>query len=233
MTPVTVVLPTWNGERFLAAQLDSILRDIPSHARLLVRDDGSTDHTTEIVREFASRDPRIELLPGGARLGVIRSVEALLAKVEGGAVFLSDQDDLWRPGKVARCLDALESADLVIHDASRIDADGKPLEGTLFQRRGSGGGMLANAWKNRFTGCCMAFSAELLKQALPFPAIPMHDQWLGLVALRHGRVAWLPEALVDYRVHGGNATATGSGRSKAGALKRILWRVQALQALMR
>lgn len=228
-----MILPTWNGERFLAAQLESILRDIPSDARLLVRDDGSTDHTAEIVSAFASRDSRIEVVPGGTRLGVIRSVEVLLARVDGGAVFLSDQDDLWREGKTVRCLEALESADLVVHDASRIDADGIRLDGTLFGRRNMGGGFFANAWKNSFTGCCMALRADLLKQALPFPAIPMHDQWLGLVALRHGRVAWLPEALVDYRVHSSNATATGGGGSKAGALKRILWRAQALQALVR
>jgi glycosyltransferase involved in cell wall biosynthesis len=233
MTSVTVVLPTWNGERFIAAQLDSILRELPSHGRVLVRDDGSVDRTTEIVHEIDSRDPRVELLPAGGRLGVIHSVEALLAKVERGVVFLSDQDDLWRPGKVARCLEALENADLVVHDAARIDADGNPLDGTLFQRRGFGGGVFANVWKNRFTGCCMAFRADLLPRALPFPAIPMHDQWLGLVALRHGRVAWLPETLADYRVHGGNATATGSGESKAGVMRRILWRAQILRALVR
>lgn len=230
---VTVLVPTWNGEAFLPAQMESILADAPPHALVLVRDDGSADATTEIVNAFAARDHRVRPVPGGERLGVIRSVERLLGEVRGGVVFLADQDDVWRQGKVARCLEALDDADLVVHDAARIDAEGNPLEDSLFERRGWGGGFLANAWKNRFTGCCMALRADLLRVALPFPAIPMHDQWLGLVALRHGRVAWLPERLVDYRVHGGNATATGSGRSKANALVRIVWRLQAMRAWTR
>lgn len=61
----------------------------------------------------------------------------------------------------------------------------------------------------------------------------MHDQWLGLVALRHGNVAWLDTTLLEYRVHAGNATATGGGRPPASPVRRLLWRLQALQALVR
>lgn len=234
MSRVVVLMPVWNGERFLESQVESILAELPANAELRIRDDGSVDRTTETVSSLAARDGRVRMLPGGERLGVVRSVERLLQGVDDGVVFLADQDDLWLPGKVERCLEALERADLLVHDASRIDAEGNPIDGTLFERRGSGGGFFANAWKNRFTGCCMAFRAELLRKALPFPtAIPMHDQWLGLVALRHGRVAWLPEPLVAYRVHGGNATATGGGRPPAGPAQRLLWRLRILQALAR
>ena len=234
MTRIAVLLPAWNGERFVADQIDSILADLPADGFLRVRDDRSDDRTAEIVSGFAARDPRVELVRGDERIGVVRSVEILLEGVEADAVFLADQDDLWRPGKTARCLEALATTDLVVHDASRIDAEGRPLEGTLFSRRGAGGGFLANVWRNRFTGCCMAFRSDLLRRALPFPErVPMHDQWLGLVALRRGRVAWIPDVLVDYRVHGGNATATGSGASKAGAWRRIRWRLQAVRSLMR
>lgn len=234
MRRVVVAMPTWNGARFLEGQVESILAELPADAQLRIRDDGSDDGTTEIVNTFAARDGRIAVVPGGDRLGVVHSVERLLQGIDGGIVFLADQDDLWREGKVARCLEALERADLVVHDASRIDGEGRALEGTLFERRGSGGGILANVWKNRFTGCCMAFRAELLRKALPFPAaIPMHDQWLGLVALRRGRLAWLPDRLVDYRVHGGNATATGGGYPAAGVARRLRWRLEALQALTR
>lgn len=234
MTRVAVLLPAWNGERFVEAQVASILADLPADALLRVRDDHGDDGTAEIVAGFAARDPRVELVRGGERVGVVRSVEILLEGVEADSVFLADQDDLWRPGKTARCLDALATADLVVHDAARIDAEGRSLDGTLFSRRGSGGGFIANVWRNRFTGCCMAFRSGLLRRALPFPErVPMHDQWLGLVALRTGRVAWIPDVLVDYRVHGSNATATGSGASRAGTWRRLRWRLQAARAWMR
>lgn len=231
---ITVVLPTWNGMPHLPAQVGSILRDLPADGVLKVRDDGSTDTTCAWLDEEARRDPRLQRIPSQGRVGVIRGVELLLAGLPHGVVFLADQDDLWHPGKISRCLEALATADLVVHDARRVDADGIPLGDTLFARRGLGGGVVANLWRNRFTGCCMAMRASLLATALPFPRhLPMHDQWLGLVALRHGRVAWLGEPLMDYRVHAGNATATGGGRPSAGPARRLLWRLQALQALSR
>lgn len=231
---ITVVLPTWNGMPHLPAQVGSILRELPADGVLKVRDDGSTDGTCGWLEEEARRDPRLQRIPSEGRVGVIRGVELLLAGLPNGVVFLADQDDLWHPGKISRCLEALATADLVVHDARRVDADGIPLGDTLFVRRGLGGGLVANLWRNRFTGCCMAMRSTLLDAALPFPRhLPMHDQWLGLVALRHGRVAWLDESLMDYRVHAGNATATGGGRPAASPARRLLWRLQALQALCR
>lgn len=231
---ITVVLPTWNGMPHLPSQVHSILGVLPDSGVLKVRDDGSTDGTRSWLEDLALREPRVRTILSQERVGVVRSVERLLADVPEGVVFLADQDDVWHPEKVARCLDALATADLVVHDARRVDGEGSPLGDTLFVRRGVGGGVAANLWRNRFTGCCMAMRRSLLEQALPFPRhLPMHDQWLGLVALRHGRVRWLEEVLMDYRVHAGNATATGGGRPAASPIRRLLWRLQALQALLR
>lgn len=231
---ITVVMPTWNGLPHLRAQLDSILHELPEDGVVKVRDDGSTDGTRDWLEARAAEDARIQRVPSDGRIGVIRGVEQLLVGLPEGVVFLADQDDVWLPGKISRCLEALARVDLVVHDARRIDADGNFLGDTLFARRGFGGGLATNLWRNRFTGCCMAFRTSLLRQALPFPRhIPMHDQWLGLVALRHGNVAWLDTTLLEYRVHAGNATATGGGRPPASPVRRLLWRLQALQALVR
>lgn len=227
-------MPAWNGLPHLPAQVESILREIPADGVLRIRDDGSTDGTRAWLDERATRDARIHRIPSEGRIGVVRGVEHLLSGVPEGVVFLADQDDVWLPGKVSRCLESLAVADLVVHDALRVDASGDSMGDTLFARRGFGGGLASNLWRNRFTGCCMAFRTSLLRQALPFPRhIPMHDQWLGLVALRHGNVAWLDATLMEYRVHAGNATATGGGRPPASPVRRLLWRLQALQALVR
>ncbi|MCB9495706.1 MAG: glycosyltransferase [Fibrobacteria bacterium] len=239
MTPapsrVSVVMPVFRGLPFLPDQVESIVGQLPPDGLLRIRDDGSDDGSHEWLMQRASLDGRIQLLPDRKHLGVVAGVEALLRDLPRGVVFLADQDDVWHPGKVERCLEALSGdASLAIHDAVRIDARGEELPHRLFERRGWGGGVATNLWKNTFTGCCMAFRTDLLDRALPFPRrIPMHDQWLGILALRHGGVRWIREPLLSYRVHSGNATATGGGKPAAGMVRRILWRIQALQALGR
>ena len=151
-------------------------------------------------------------------------------------MFLTDQDDVWLPGKVARVLGGLENATLVLHEAYLLHRAGSSEEwirgDLLSQIRPFARGMLRNWFKNGYTGNCMAFRRELLAKALPFPAkLPMHDQWLGLVAEKYFGVEYIPEALVEYRQHKTNATRiTGSGK---GVWQRIMWRLDLAKALMR
>ena len=162
-------------------------------------------------------------------------MERALVEARGEYVFLTDQDDVWLPGKVARVLGGLKNATLVLHDAYLLHRAGSTEEwirgDLLSQIRPFARGLLRNWFKNGYTGNCMAFRRELLAKALPFPAkLPMHDQWLGLVAEKYFGVEYIPEALVEYRQHKTNATRiTGSGM---GVWQRIKWRVNLLKALI-
>jgi len=108
-----------------------------------------------------------------------------------------------------------------VHNASVTDETLKTVSGRFFEN-GFSPGIIRNIIRNRYIGCCMAIRRELLDTALPFPeGIPMHDQWLGLLAKKHGRVAYIDQPLMLYRRHAGTVT----GQKKAGTLTRLRWRL--------
>lgn len=227
-------MATFNGAEFIGMQLESILGQLEANDEVVIADDGSTDATLDYIESF--NDSRIRIIrSGGHPFGPTYNMERALVEARGEYVFLTDQDDVWLPGKVARVLGGLEKATLVLHDAYLLHRAGSTEEwirgDLLSQIRPFARGMFRNWLKNGYTGNCMAFRRELLTKALPFPAkLPMHDQWLGLVAEKYFGVEYIPEALVEYRQHKTNATRiTGSGK---GAWQRIKWRVNLLKNLI-
>ncbi len=228
---VSVCMATYNGGAFVREQLESILLQLPPDAEIVIADDDSVDETLSIISSFA--DSRIRLLPAESHLGVIHNYERALRASRGETVFLSDQDDIWLPGKVSMVLDALSEADLVTHDAWMLCPSGSSWirTGRLSGIRPYRSGVARNWWKNTFTGCCMAFRRHLLDASLPFPGkLPMHDQWLGLIAEKFFRVSYIAEPLVEYRQHSGNATHIGN--SPAGILQKVKWRLDLAKALL-
>lgn len=231
---ISVCMATFNGGRFIREQLESILSQLPPDAEIIIADDGSTDDTLLVVDSL--NESRIRVLPAERHLGVIYNFERALRASKGEIVFLADQDDVWLPGKVEMCLAALNEADLVMHDAFLLglsdafeSAWGR--NGKLSDIRTYRSGVVANWWKNSFTGCCMAFRRKVLDKALPFPKnLPMHDQWLGVVAEKNFKVKFIDEPLVEYRQHSSNATHIE--KSPAGVLQKIKWRVDLLKAII-
>lgn len=119
---------------------------------------------------------------------------------------------------------------LVLHDACVTDADMHPLEPSFFAVHGSKPGFGANLIRNSFMGCCMAFRRELCGAILPLPeGIPMHDQWIGLIATRLGRVVFLEEPLLFYRGHGGNVSRVVKLRFP----RSCSWRLSLVNQLLR
>lgn len=225
---LSVCMATFNGEAFLREQLASVLVQLGAADEVVVSDDASTDGTPGILKEVG--DPRVKVLENEARFGPILNFERALKAARGEVIFLADQDDVWLAGKVNACLEALKTADLVLHDAFILKSGQRESE-TLFERRQVKRGFWRNVLRNSYSGCCMAVRREVLEAALPFPkGIPMHDQWLALVAERKFRTAFLKEPLIDYRVHGSNATGTGENRGH-GLCKKFAWRLGLLRAL--
>ena len=204
---ISVAMAVYHGEAYLDAQLSSILSQLEPEDEIIVSDDCPGGKTEEIVRRFAEQDQRVHYVQGPGR-GLIANFGHAISLCGGDAIFLSDQDDVWMPGKANKVKAALEAgALLVLHDACVTDADMHPLEPSFFAVHGSKPGFGANLIRNSFMGCCMAFRRELCGAILPLPeGIPMHDQWIGLIATRLGRVVFLEEPLLFYRRHGGNVS---------------------------
>ena len=204
MCRVSVCIATYNGEKFIVSQLRSILGQLSARDEIIISDDGSQDHTSEIIKEL--NDPKIQFFSNPGKKNVINNFENALKKAKGRYIFLSDQDDIWEPDKLAVMLTYLKQYDVVVSDCSIIDAeDNHIIHDSYFYLRGSGKGLLKNILTNTYMGSCMAFNRFILEKSLPFPEkISMHDWWIGLIGEIFGKTFFCPEKLIRYRRHDNN-----------------------------
>src|SRR5665811_477003 len=132
---VSIVMATYNGEKYLRQQLDSILEQTYQHFELIVVDDASTDETLSILEEYAALDDRIHVFPAERNLGLVPNFERGLRLAEGDFIALSDQDDIFRKDKIELLLTALKDhpkRDLVLSDLSLIDANGNNIAHSMW-----------------------------------------------------------------------------------------------------
>lgn len=226
---ISVCLASYNGEDFIAKQLDSILEQLSDQDELIISDDGSSDGTISIISRF--NDKRIRLLHHSGEKETLKNFENALNHARGNIIFLADQDDIWVKEKITTMTGYLADYDLVVSDCSIIDSNGNTVVDSFYELRKSGPGIAKNILRNTYIGCCMAFRRSLLEKAAPLPDnVPMHDWWIGLVAEMFGTSFFCPEKLVRYRRHDKNKTPF-VGRSQFGLIDKILFRKNLLSAL--
>lgn len=204
---VSVALATYDGERFLPELLASLAQQSVRPLELVARDDGSSDGTVDILRDFAGRAPfPVRLLPAGERLGYAQNFMAITRECHGDVVFFADQDDHWRPDKLATVVAAAApgEAAALCHDFALVDAEGHQTEPSfvgLLRQRGFGPAVALK-------GCSIAVTREFLDTwGWPAADSPVsHDFWVALLSTAFGQRRYLPEVLVDHRLHGGNAS---------------------------
>jgi glycosyltransferase involved in cell wall biosynthesis len=216
---VSVVVCTYNGERFLAEQLQSVLDQTHPLDEIIVSDDGSSDSTLDIVADFSSRvsgakKPTWMVQSRKKPLGVAGNFASALTKARGEFIALADQDDVWEPDRIEKGLAHFREGVLLIHsDATLIDEAGRAtgslmsaLRLTRGERRSllSGDAVDALLRRNLVTGAATMIRSSLLKQALPVPEGWVHDEWLALAAAAQGGVVFSEDSLIRYRQHGGN-----------------------------
>lgn len=229
---ISVCIATYNGERFIKEQLDSILAQISDEDEVIVSDDGSSDSTLEIIRAY--NKPNIHIYNNEGEHGYTPNFENALNKAKGNYIFLSDQDDVWKENKVAVCMEMFQKYDFVVSDAEMVDAEGNSLYASFFQKRGTKHGLLANIVKFSYLGCCLCFKRELLHYALPFPSnhkLCTHDNWLTLTALFFLKVKVTDQRLISYRRYGNNAS-TGGLKDTTGILFKIHYRLYLLYHIL-
>lgn len=220
---ISVCIATYNGEIFIREQIDSILRQLSSDDEIIVSDDGSTDGTISIINSID--DKRIRVIEGPRKQSPTSNFECALKASKGDYIFMSDQDDVWKPNKVKICMKWLQRYDCVVSDAEVTDSSLNPLYSSLYAIMQVRQGRIYNTiWKNGYTGCCMAFRRNVLEASLPFPKdIPMHDIWIGNVAAYKYNVKFIPDTLIYFRRHEDTTSCNGKG-SKFSILQQIKFR---------
>ena len=229
---ISICIATYNGARYIAEQLASILKQLSAEDEVVVSDDGSTDGTLDIVRSF--NDRRIRIVDGPQRHSPTLNFEWALRNAKGEYIFLADQDDVWLEGKVRRCVEELQMCDCVVSDARVTDSLLNTTSESLFQLMHVRRGRLSNLlWRNGYTGCCMAFKREVLSKALPFPTdIPMHDIWIGNVAAFCGSLHFINDRLLLFRRHDAAASCNGK-RSTYSLWQKLSFRWHTLKNIVK
>ena len=223
------MLAAYKGEKYIREQVESILCQLGSGDELIISDDYPGGDTRAAIEDIISSDSRVRYMHGKGQ-GLIKNFEHGIKNAKGDYIFLSDQDDVWLEGKVEAVMKEFSNgASAVMHDAQITDGNLKPTGQTSFGLNGAGTGIIKNIIKNSYQGSCMAFSAELKKFILPFPSnLPMHDQWIGLMAEKHGRVSLVSRPYILYRRHGENASGNGST-----LIQKLKWRIAITADLLR
>lgn len=205
---ISVAIASYNGEKYIYDELISILNQLDTQDEIIISDDGSVDDTLKIIKEID--DKRIKVFKGPKK-GVIKNFENAIKNSNGKYIFLSDQDDVWEENKVKRVLEIFEKENptLILHDARVFDSDlENEIISSFYDFRKSKKGYYKNIIKNSYIGCCMAFKSDFKSIILPFlDNIPMHDQFIGLLAEKYGKVIFLKDKLIKYRRHENNVSS--------------------------
>lgn len=217
---ISVCMSTYNGEKYIKEQLDSILSQITNEDEVIISDDSSTDKTIDIIENY--KDSRIVLLKNNKFHSTIYNLENSLKHSKGEYIFLCDQDDKWTSDKVSICLSYINNYDLLIHDAFVTDSVLNMVHESFYKINNTKYGKFQNLIKNGYHGCCMVVNRKLLDSVLPFPKnLPMHDMFIGnFAAFNKFRIKFINEKLLYYRRHDKNVSQS-SNKSTRKIFNRI------------
>lgn len=209
---LSIAMTTYNGEHYLREQLDSILTQTEKDWELIVCDDCSTDSTWQILKEYASRDPRIRVYLNETNLGFVKNFEKAISLATGNYIALSDQDDIWEPNHLERLLKNIQGYSAAVGDGYIIDGSGRLSnhllsDGDKFYHSGNDIDKLFTilCYRNPFSGAISLFTRDLINVALPIPDfVKFHDVWLASLSCCLKGLNYSYTPLSKHRVHGNN-----------------------------
>jgi len=206
-------MAAYNGSRHIGEQLGSILSELGAEDEIIIVNDCSTDGTAAVIEGF--HDDRIRLINSPQNMGYVRTFERALSDARGEYIFLSDQDDIWIPGRVELMLAELQSVEMVASNCRHFEGPVGPFHQLRLHRRDS-----TKTLRNLFGvligyrlhwGCAMAFRKSMLRRVLPFPShmSESHDQWIAMVGLAARSMQYMEEDTLLHRLHQQNLTPVG------------------------
>jgi glycosyltransferase involved in cell wall biosynthesis len=209
---ISVCIATFNGGSYIKEQLDSILTQIAPCDEVVVCDDGSSDATLSIVNNY--KDPRIRVYENAVRLGYVGNFARALTLSVGDYIFLSDQDDIWLPGRVVEMINYLNGNSKALLVASNFDlidevggvvGEFRKLNPVSRFRVVNIGLMFLG--RMPYYGCTFLFKRKVLDYCLPIPSgIESHDIWIALIVNSFGKAINIPGATLQHRIHSRNVT---------------------------
>ncbi|MGL4663348.1 MAG: glycosyltransferase family 2 protein [Culicoidibacterales bacterium] len=217
---IKILMATYNGESYLAEQIESIQSQLYENWELLILDDCSTDSTIDIVKEYMSKDKRISYRKNEYNIGQVATFDILLQDSKDEAyVMFCDQDDIWNEDKIVVTMQQMKIAEstnrcpiLVYTDLDYVDTNLNPLHvnKVIVPQRD-----LRTLYSYNFAwGCTMLLNQELINQISSFAGLAEnHDYWIHMVAMITGKVYYLDVPTLKYRQHSGNVTGGINNRS--------------------
>ena len=241
---ISVCLATYNGEKFIKEQLNSILSQISKNDEIIISDDGSIDDTLNIISSLC--DDRIKIYLNDrinqklASINLITSnFENALRHAKGDIIFLADQDDVWLNNKVECCMKYLQEYDYVVSDCLITDQHLNVKQTSRFYK---GSGFTKNRWKaliapTPYQGSCAAFNRKVLDIALPFPRrLQSHDRWIGYVSSFFFNYKIIDDSLIYYRRHNLNSSSfdeKSKNTLKSKIIARLYYIIHLIYLLLR
>jgi len=218
-------MATYNGAKYVAFQIKSILIQLGPTDELVIQDDASKDTTVDIIESID--DKRIKLKVNHKNVGYIRNFELALTRSCGDYILLSDQDDIWPQNRLEICLREIDGFQIFIGDAKIINEDGLTIADSYFNIRGGmTNSRIMNIFKARYLGCCICIDKVALRKIIPFPnkfyRIP-HDYWIGTYGFMFLKHKIIQEPITLYRRHSSNVSDGGS-RARFNPLFQIYYR---------
>jgi len=200
---VSIALCTYNGERFLTRQLDTLVNQTYKNLEIIAVDDCSSDGTVNILNDYAKKYPNFFVYQNETNKGFLRNFETAALYCKGEFIAFSDQDDLWDLKKIELMVNAMGDNQLVYHDSELVNDSGESLGKKMsdvfnFYRGDNPEVFLFN---NCISGHAMLLRQDLLQYAFPLKENYYHDWWLAYVATNIGKIDFIPQALVKYRQH--------------------------------
>ena len=230
MEKVDILLATYNGEKYLAEQIESILNQTYKDINLIISDDNSSDSSLKIIEEYAKKDDRIKVFKQEKNLGIVSNFEFLISKVNSKYFMFSDQDDIWNENKVEKTLKKIQDtdSDIIFTDLLVVDDKLNVLSNSYWELKGFKNKILKfNSFEalylnNYVTGCTMLMKREIISKVLPLPKnwkYVLHDYWIALITSQTGKVEFLNEPTIKYRQHKNNEVGS---KKKTESIKTLL-----------
>jgi glycosyltransferase involved in cell wall biosynthesis len=200
---VSIALATFNGEKFLEAQLDSLLSQTYRNIEIIISDDYSTDNTVLIIEEYKKKESSIFLVKNKLEKGVNKNFENAINHCKGEYIALCDQDDVWMPHKIETLVNNIDKASLIYHNSLFVDTNCNSLNRTIADKMNcySGDNPKTFLLFNCVSGHSCMFVRDIVDIALPMPIVKYFDWWLAFVAADNAGVKYIDEVLVHYRQH--------------------------------